>query len=84
WIPITTPTLEPPKRSQPLIYYPPNNSLIMFGGYDGSIDVNDTWEYNGVDWQQINTTNAVVPMVTCDKVSVPIRECAYYHLILEG
>lgn len=32
--------------------------IVMFGGYDATIDLNDTWEYDGTDWAQKAPANA--------------------------
>ena len=31
--------------------------VILFGGYDGSNLLGDTWEYNGAEWMQISTAH---------------------------
>lgn len=33
-------------------------NIVLFGGYDGSQYLNDTWVFNGTDWVQVNTTSA--------------------------
>lgn len=51
---------SPTKRWKPAMAYDPiRERIVLFGGENdegGSITVyNDTWEYNGEDWVQINT-----------------------------
>ena len=30
-----------------------NNQLILFGGFNGSVTLNDTWNWDGTNWVQL-------------------------------
>ena len=52
-------TSPPPRRLHDLAYDPVNNKVVLFGGYNESSYLNDTWVYD-VDkneWTEINTTS---------------------------
>jgi hypothetical protein len=44
-----------------MVYDPISQKTIMFGGYDGSQHLNDTWTFDGKNWQQIVTAVAPPP-----------------------
>ena len=54
WLPITTPTNPLPSRGyQEILYYPTNNSIILFGGARANdVGLNDLWEFDGSTWTQ--------------------------------
>lgn len=65
WFEIST-TQKPTARSNAaMVYDSDRNKVILFGGIGWDPNVpsakvmfNDTWEYDGYDWEKINTTNA--------------------------
>lgn len=52
----------PMRRSSPGITYDPvHHRVVMFGGYSSTTQgvlLNDTWEWNGVDWQRRTSISA--------------------------
>ena len=41
-----------------MVYDPVRHVIVLFGGYSGNpanLYLNDTWEFNGTNWQQVNT-----------------------------
>jgi len=46
-----------------MVYDPVRSRIVLFGGRTNhsQLDLNDTWSFNGFDWQQINTVNAPSP-----------------------
>jgi len=42
-----------------MVYDPVSQKTVLFGGYNGSTWVNDTWTFNGTKWKHIKT--AVAP-----------------------
>ena len=62
WIKILTNDSPPPRWAHALAYDPLREKTILFGGYGqnypdgGALD--DTWEYDGENWNVINTTSA--------------------------
>jgi len=38
----------------PMVYDSAGKNLVLFGGYDGSTYLNDTWIFNGKTWTQLN------------------------------
>jgi hypothetical protein len=56
----------PPTRAvASLVYDPKNQKAVLFGGAVISdniwVDLGDTWEWDGDDWQQLNLSNAPSP-----------------------
>ena len=57
WINVT-PSQNPPRRSaHQLAFDVSRGVVVLFGGFniDGTDCVNDTWEYDGIDWRSIAT-----------------------------
>ena len=54
-----TPAHSPsPRVNMVMAYDPVGKNILLFGGFDGSSYLNDTWIFNGADWVQLNPTNA--------------------------
>ena len=53
-----SPAVSPPARdSHAMVYDPVRHVTVLFGGYSGNpsnLYLNDTWEYNGTNWTQVN------------------------------
>jgi hypothetical protein len=50
---------KPPARSGcVMIYDPVSQKTVLFGGYDGTQHVNDTWTFDGKKWKLIKTSVA--------------------------
>jgi len=55
WIQLS-PTTSPPARSYlAMTYDPASGKVIMFGGYDGTGYLNDTWTFDGTSWSRVQT-----------------------------
>jgi Galactose oxidase, central domain len=53
WVQLS-PGSSPPARSYLAMTYDPDSSrIIMFGGFDGTGYLNDTWTFDGVTWTQV-------------------------------
>lgn len=55
------PTTKPSGRfNHAMVYDSNSDKVILFGGYDGSNQVNDTWAYDFIsdDWTQMNPSSA--------------------------
>src|SRR5215475_9786520 len=58
WIELS-PNNSPPARSYlAMTYDPASGKVIMFGGFDGTEYLNDTWSFDGTSWTQIATQSA--------------------------
>jgi uncharacterized protein YycO len=56
WQPVTTAHTPPARYAHGMVYDSLRHVMVLFGGdSSGSSRLNDTWEYNGSDWQLINT-----------------------------
>src|SRR5258705_464398 len=49
-------SLPPPRYSFALAFDDARGKLVMFGGSNKGTFMNDTWEWNGAKWMQINST----------------------------
>ena len=53
WVRIVGP--HPSARTNmPMAYDPVARNIVLFGGYDGTSYLNDTWIFNGSSWVQLN------------------------------
>jgi hypothetical protein len=53
WVQLS-PANSPPARSYlAMTYDPDSGKIIMFGGFDGTGYLNDTWTFDGVTWAQV-------------------------------
>jgi len=56
-----SPTPSPPGReniTHAMVYDTEWNRMVLFGGLTVTGIANDTWEYNGANWSQVNTASA--------------------------
>ena len=52
-----SPSTVPPARSDfGMSFNSTDNSVIIFGGDNGSSGTNDTWVFNGTNWSRLSTT----------------------------
>ncbi|PYI72392.1 MAG: hypothetical protein DMF02_03785, partial [Verrucomicrobia bacterium] len=55
WVQLS-PASSPPARSYlAMTYDPDSGNIIMFGGFDGTGYLNDTWTFDGVTWTEVAT-----------------------------
>ena len=54
-----SPAHKPSARVNMVMAYDPvGQNIVMFGGFDGTSYLNDTWIFNGTDWVQLSPANA--------------------------
>ncbi|MCU0864622.1 MAG: hypothetical protein MUC36_12560 [Planctomycetes bacterium] len=63
-----TPTTPPPRADFALGYDPVRRRVVMFGGrpvfqYSGGNTLDDTWEYDGIDWRSVVTPVRPTPQI---------------------
>ncbi len=63
WTQLTPVTTPPTRWGHRVVYDSRRARLVTFGGRSPTTtaNANDTWEWNGVDWQQVATANAPSP-----------------------
>ncbi|MGE3173170.1 MAG: kelch repeat-containing protein [Planctomycetota bacterium] len=54
WQPQSPPTTPPARESHALIHSPERQAIVLQGGRNGAT-LDDTWEYDGVDWRLLAT-----------------------------
>jgi Galactose oxidase, central domain len=58
WVQLS-PASSPPARSYlAMTYDPASGKIIMFGGFDGTGYLNDTWTFDGVTWAQVAVSHS--------------------------
>jgi hypothetical protein len=56
WVQLS-PTNSPPARSYlAMAYDPASGKVIVFGGYDGTGYLNDTWTFDGINWTHVDAS----------------------------
>ncbi len=56
---LQSPATEPPSRyGSSGVYDPPLHAVIVFGGGEAGLDINDTWAWVGNNWQQLSPTQS--------------------------
>jgi hypothetical protein len=60
WTQLTPATTPPPRWGHRMVLDTRRMRIVTFGGRSptATANANDTWEWNGVDWQQVVTANA--------------------------
>ena len=76
WVQLS-PAKSPPARAfLAMAYDPVSGKVIMFGGFDGTGYLNDTWSFDGTSWTQVATPSAPSPraaaQMTYDSVAQEI------------
>ena len=57
WIQVTTTSSPSIRTRHAMAYHSVRGKVVVFGGYSGNNvtgDLNDTWEYDGVNWTQVS------------------------------
>ena len=55
WVQLSL-NISPPARSYlAMTYDPASGKVIMFGGFDGTGYLNDTWTFDGTSWSRVQT-----------------------------
>src|SRR5207237_8217631 len=55
WVQLS-PNISPPARSYlAMTYDPASGKVIMFGGFDGTGYLNDSWTFDGITWLRVAT-----------------------------
>jgi len=61
WWQVNTPA--PPYRSAAgMVYDPTDSALLLFGGVNGSVYLNDAWEFTGGTWSDITAALGTAPV----------------------
>jgi hypothetical protein len=55
WLQLSPSTSPPPRSYLAMTYDPASGKVIMFGGFDGTGYLNDTWMFDGISWTRIAT-----------------------------
>lgn len=60
WTQLTTATTPPPRWGHKMVYDSRRNRIVTFGGRSPTTTAvaNDTWEFDGVNWQQVFPTQS--------------------------
>lgn len=58
WVQLTLSKKPSARDACEMFYDPVSQKTVMFGGYDGSKYLNDTWTFDGRKWKQIKTAPA--------------------------
>src|SRR5206468_10952676 len=53
WIELCPPISPSPRSYLAMTYDPASDKIIMFGGFDGTTYLNDTWTFDGVTWTEV-------------------------------
>jgi PKD repeat protein len=63
WVNLTpTLTVSPgPRQRGGLVYDSEDSEMLLFGGHNGSVYLNDTWAFNGTAWSRVHSTSAPSP-----------------------
>ena len=55
WVQLSPATSPPPRSYLAMTYDPAGGKVIMFGGFDGTGYLNDTWTFDGTSWTHVQT-----------------------------
>lgn len=60
WTQLSITTTPGARSNQTMVYDPRRDKIVMFGGWSPSSGFywGDTWEFDGIDWSQVSTTNS--------------------------
>jgi hypothetical protein len=60
WTELHPATSPPARHNADMVYDAASQSVLLFGGYDGSY-LNDTWSWNGTTWTQLSPATSPSP-----------------------
>src|ERR1051325_6059622 len=63
WVQLSPAVSPSPRSYMAMAYDPMTGKTTMFGGFDGSSYLNDTWIFDGTNWTQVTTPIAPPNMV---------------------
>lgn len=70
-----SPAIVPPGRCHHCISYDPvRQRTVMFGGTDGYVSFNDTWEWDGTNWSLIPVTTSPPPRIDASMTYDPVNK----------
>src|SRR2546421_8575284 len=55
WVQLSSATSPPARSYLAMTYDPASGKIVMFGGFDGTGYLNDTWTFDGVTWTLVAT-----------------------------
>ena len=58
WMQLSTATSPTPRSYLAMTYDPVSGNVIVFGGFDGTGYLNDTWTFDGTTWTKVATHHA--------------------------
>ncbi len=61
WQPVTSATALSAHSASASAYDEVSGKMILFGGYDDTSYLNDTWAFDGLTWTKLNTTGSPSP-----------------------
>ncbi|MHB8436392.1 MAG: kelch repeat-containing protein [Acidimicrobiales bacterium] len=54
WVKLTTSASPSARYSVAQAYDPATKQLVLFGGYNNGVELNDTWTWDGTNWTQVD------------------------------
>jgi hypothetical protein len=76
WSQVPTGTGPPARMRHAMSFDPTTGRIVLFGGangYSASNYLNDTWEWNGTQWQQVATAQSPPPLVGACMMHDPVQ-----------
>ncbi len=58
WSLLTPATVPPPRAFMAMAYDEARERMVMFGGRQSGVSMNDTWEWDGNNWHQVTTIHS--------------------------
>lgn len=55
WLELTLQNSPSPRAASATAYDPVSQKIVLFGGFDASGHLNDTWTFDGTNWAQVTT-----------------------------
>ena len=80
WIPLHPANSPSPRAVSAMAYDPVSKKVVMFGGFNDTTYLNDTWTWDGTTWTQANTPVAPSPRTS----AMMAYDLASHKLVLFG